>query len=204
MFTGIVENLGTIELVEEKNECRKFIIKPHKIFPDFVLGESIAVNGVCLTLIEHNLNFFSVAAVPETLRLTNLQYLKVGDIVNLERAMLANTRIGGHLVQGHVDTIAEIKEIIPEGDACLVIFSLSPDLNVYLIKKGFISIDGMSITIIQAIPGQFTVTFIPFSQEHTIFKNYEVGTKVNIEVDMMAKYIKKNLELYYESKNTNE
>lgn len=195
MFTGIVETTGRIIDIQSKNDCKTFLISPNQKWRDYQKGESIAVSGVCLTVENFDEKTFTVTAVPETLRLTNLDQLKVGDEINLERAMLSNTRVGGHYVQGHVDGFGEIIDIQKEGDsALLVTIKISPTLAQFLINKGFIALDGMSITIVRADVDQFTVTFIPYTIEHTIVKNYRVGTSINIEVDMLAKYVQKMLE----------
>jgi riboflavin synthase len=197
MFTGIVETLGSIVSIEEQQDCQKFCMQPHKVFPQLILGESIAVNGVCLTvmqLADDGAQFY-VTAVPETLRLTNLSNLKQGSLVNLERAMLAETRIGGHYVQGHVDAVGKILEIREDGAVALLVkISLPKQLSKYLIKKGFIALDGMSITSVDVDSDWFTVTFIPHTIAHTVVQHYTLGDTVNIEVDMLAKYVEKLLE----------
>jgi len=194
MFTGIVETIGEIVSIEEQKSCRTFCIHPHKNFPALVSGESIAVNGVCLTVTNHDARHFFVTAVPETLRLTNLSELTSADLVNLERAMLAETRIGGHYMQGHIDGVGKILEIKKEGDAALLVkISVPKQLNNYLIKKGFIGLDGMSITLVDVTQDWSVVTFIPYTIAHTIVKTYQVNDSVNIEVDMLAKYVEKLL-----------
>ena len=199
MFTGIVETLGEIISIEEQKNCRSFCIHSHAKFLALAHGESIAVNGVCLTVTDYDAEHFFVTAVPETLRLTNLSELKSGDLVNLERAMLAETRIGGHYVQGHVDGMGKILEIKVDGDAALLVkISVPNELSKYLIKKGFIALDGMSVTLIDVTTDWFTVTFIPHTLAHTIVKSYQVDDAVNIEVDMLAKYIEKLLDSRYE------
>lgn len=195
MFTGIVETLGTVVSIEKKSACQTFFIRPHAVFSQLILGESIAVNGVCLTMTEYDGQCFVVTAVPETLRLTNLSRLQVDDLVNLERAMLAETRIGGHYVQGHVDGVGAILDIQAEGSAALMVkISLPKQLGKYLIKKGFIGLDGMSITVVDVGADWFTVTFIPYTIAHTIVQNYKIADLVNIEIDMLAKYVEKLLE----------
>jgi riboflavin synthase len=194
MFTGIVETTGIVMDITIVDACYTFRIASQVPFPHLQLGESISVNGICLTVARIEQQDFFVTAVPETLRLTNLSQLAVDDAVNLERSMLPTTRVGGHYVQGHVDGVAKILEIRPEGEqAWLVTFSLPETLEPYLIKKGFIALDGMSITLVDVTKTTFTVTFIPHTIENTIVKNYAVGDWVNVEVDMMAKYIEKLL-----------
>jgi len=198
MFNGIVEATGNIEAVHEQNGCRHFTLSSKKLFDegmahDLKVDDSISVNGICLTVTEKQPNTFDVTAVPETLRLTNLQFLTPGSRVNLERAMLSNSRISGHYVQGHVDALGEILTIQHEGDALLVKIGMPASLANYIVNKGYITLDGMSITVIRAEREWFTVTFIPHTQKATIVSHYNVGTPVNIEVDILGKYVEKIL-----------
>lgn len=191
MFSGIVEMTGHVIASETIDHCYHVTIQPTSPFNDIQIGDSIAVNGVCLTVTAFTSVHFNATIVPETLRLTNLQDLKMGKEVNLERSVTLQTRIGGHLVQGHVDTVSQIQAIQQEGEAILVTLSIAPALTKYIIKKGFIGIDGMSITVIDVFTDTFTVTFIPHTQHASIVNHYQVGTLVNIEVDMLAKYLEK-------------
>lgn len=190
MFSGIVETLGTIRYLNKTNDTVVFHIEPHHPFNDVRIGDSIAVNGVCLTVTELMGNLFSVTAVPETLRLTNLKELEQESTLNLERALLVGGRNGGHNVQGHVDAIGSIVAIEQDGrDAWLVTIKVPTELSKYIVKKGYITIDGMSITVVDASPGQFSVTFIPHTREVTIVSQYQLGRIVNLEVDILGKYI---------------
>lgn len=194
MFNGIVETTASVLAVENNNDCKQLILAPTLPFSDLSLGESIAVNGVCLTVTHFNQSTFSVTVVPETLKLTNLSQLKMNDEVNIERSMQAHARISGHYVQGHVDNMGillELKPVAPASPALLAKVSLPNELAKYVVKKGYISLDGMSITVIDTGPDYFTVTFIPHTQAVTIIKNYQIGQSINIEVDMMSKYIEK-------------
>lgn len=191
MFNGIVETTGIISQVENKAGCKHFVISPTLSFNDLQLGESIAVNGVCLTVTHFNQEQFSVSVVTETLRVTNLDQQKMGDVVNLERSLKVTDRISGHTVQGHVDGIGHIKSITNEGTALLVTISLPSALEKYVVKKGYIALDGMSITVIDAMSDSFTVTFIPHTQAVTIIPTYRPGQSINIEVDILGKYIEK-------------
>lgn len=193
MFSGIVEAIGAIVGLTIQGDCKCFVISSDKVFEDIVIGESIAVNGVCLTVSEFTETTFSVTAVPETLRLTNLDSLVIGSNVNLERSIKFGARVGGHYVQGHVEGVGEIVQITNEGDAMMVKINVSPHLEKYLVNKGYVAIDGMSITIIEAAPGWFNVTFVPHTQGVTIASKYKKGTRVNLETDMMAKHIEKLL-----------
>lgn len=196
MFCGIVETTGTLTQLTTELGCKHFTITPLVPFTDLHIGDSISVNGVCLTITAFSHHTFNITAVPETLRLTNLDKLAAGDLVNLERSMQLSTRIGGHYVQGHVDGMAQILELTQDHGALLVKFSIPAQLAKYLVNKGYVTIDGMSITVIHAAPDWFTVTFIPHTKEMTVVKQYATGTWVNIEVDMMGKYIEKLLGAY--------
>lgn len=191
MFTGIVENLGIVKAESFEDECKNLSIYSELAYEDLKIGDSLAVNGVCLTIIRSHENCFDFSVVPETLALTTLGQLALGSKVNLERAMKNSTRIGGHYVQGHVDGVGEIIGIQTVGAALEVGIAVPPALAKYIVNKGFITIDGMSITVIQANSEYFTVTFIPHTQAVTLVSSYILGTKLNIEVDILGKYVEK-------------
>ena len=194
MFTGIVETVGTITALDYQGDCLHLTISPELPFTDLKIGDSVAVNGVCLTVTHFSPDAFHVTVVPETLRLTNLSRLSQHSPVNLERSMQANARIGGHYVQGHVDGMGEIIAITPDGEqALLVKISITPALERYVVNKGYIGLDGMSLTVIETTPTWFTVTLIPHTQDVTLVKHYQIGTQLNIEVDMLGKYVEKLL-----------
>lgn len=194
MFSGITETLGQIMQIDHQKDGLHFCISHHGLFNDIKIGDSIAVNGVCLTVTSFDEKTFRTTAVPETLRLTNLCLLENQDSVNLERSICANQRIGGHFVQGHVDAMATIEKIeASDNGAYVVTFNIAPEHLRYIIKKGFIAIDGMSITIVDVNDEHFSVMFIPHTRENTVVKQYQVGHRVNIEVDMMNKTIEKLL-----------
>ncbi len=193
MFNGIVEAIGTIKNIHTTHGSVDFSISNPDDFDDLFVGASVAVNGVCLTVTRFSQHEFEVTAVPETLRVTNLSCLKQGDKVNLERAMKADSRMGGHYVQGHVDTVGEVLAIQQEGNALLVKIGVIPKITKYLVKKGYVGLDGMSITVIDVDQDGFTVTFIPQTQMATIVGHYQKGTKINIEVDILGKYVEKML-----------
>lgn len=195
MFTGIVETIGRITQRIVESECTHFTIQPTTPYHDLSIGESIAINGTCLTITQFDDKTFNVTAVPETLKRTNLGALQIDSTVNLERSMTLQTRLGGHFVQGHVDTTAEIIGLT-KGDAWLVTLRVAPEFSKYIVSKGYITIDGMSITIIDTGADWFTVTFIPHTQSVTITQDYVIGQRLNIEVDMMAKYIEKFMGAY--------
>lgn len=192
MFSGIVEVIGYITALVMQDGCKHFSITPAIPFEDLVIGESISVNGICLTVTNFTATSFDVTTVPETLRLTNLDFLKLNDTVNLERSLKMGARIGGHYVQGHVDGIGEILEITHDNSAALLVkISLPEKLANYVVNKGYITLDGMSITVIESTPHWFTVTFIPHTQAVTITNQYIVGYKINIEADIFGKYVEK-------------
>ncbi|MCX7122614.1 MAG: riboflavin synthase [Gammaproteobacteria bacterium] len=189
MFTGIVEEIGIIKMIVAVLLGKRFFIEAKTVLIDLQVGDSIAVNGVCLTATEFTSQGFWVEAVAETLRLTNLGTLEAGSTVNLERAMTLQKRLGGHLLQGHIDATGTILKIEPEGQALLITLSFPAALRKYMIKKGYIGFDGMSLTLIEVYPTEFTLTLIPHTQEVTIAQNYQIGQHINLEVDMLAKYI---------------
>ncbi len=194
MFSGIVSAVGIIQHILTKKDSIDFVILAPEIFSDLIIGESIAINGVCLTLTHFSESCMHFTAVPETLRMTNLCELIENSRVNLERSITINTRLGGHYVQGHVDAVGEILEIRPDGDAARVVkISLPDSLGKYIVRKGYITLDGMSITVIEAASSYFTVTFIPHTQQVTIANQYRIGSKINLEVDILGKYIEKLL-----------
>ncbi len=197
MFSGIVETVGRIIQITFDQGCKHVTITPALPFDDIKIGDSISINGVCLTVTHLSENNFDVTIVPETLRLTNLDHLTIHDCVNLERSLKLGDRIGGHYVQGHVDGMGQILELDEDhGAALLVKISFPSPLSPYVINKGFITLDGMSITVIHATAEWFTVTFIPHTQAVTITNQYKKGSWINIEVDMMAKYVERMIGGY--------
>jgi len=197
MFTGIVETVGRIIQIELDQGCKHFTITPMLPFDDLKIGDSIAINGICLTVTHIAPTTFNVTAVPETLRLTNLIHLNINDSVNLERSLRQGDRIGGHYIQGHVDGIGQIIDLEYDHSAAwLVKINLPAHLAKYVVNKGYIALDGMSITVIHSTAEWFTVTFIPHTQAVTITNKYKKGSWINIEVDMMGKYIEKLIGAY--------
>ena len=190
MFTGVISHLGKVEKFENKtltfNAGRTFCKEIKK-------GSSVAVNGVCLTVVARSQNSFSVEVMPETLRRTTLGNLKKGDLVNLELSLLATGRFEGHIVQGHVDGQATVVHIniIKEGNSYLFKFRVGKSLTRYFVEKGSVAVNGISLTVIEAKNDFFTVGIIPYTWDNTIFKNIKVGDQVNIEVDILAKYLEK-------------
>lgn len=193
MFSGIVETIGTVISIHDSEGCRTFVIKPALSFANLVIGESIAINGVCLTVTQFDESTFTITAVPETLRLTNLAHLNTGSKVNLERALLATARMGGHYVQGHIDCLGTILSIQEDHGAWLIEIQIPAHVSRYIVKKGYITVDGMSLTIVNCTDHSFTLTLIPHTHNVTIAQHYTASTTVNIEVDIMGKYVEKIL-----------
>ena len=187
MFTGIVEEVGSVRAAGDG----KLVVGASEVLSDVKVGDSISVNGACLTVTTHDESTFSVDVVPETLRRTNLGELEAGSSVNLERSMPADGRFGGHMVQGHIDGTATIRSIVSEGDAQMVVFDAPAVVMRYVVEKGFIAVDGASLTIVNCDNFSFSVTIIPHTRENTVFKSKKVGDSVNLEVDIMAKYVER-------------
>ena len=185
MFTGIVEEIGTINNLVNS----VLTIQAEKVLTDIKLGDSIAVNGTCLTVVNFTESKFSVDLAPETLRRTTLGDLNPGDTVNLERGLSANDRFGGHIVQGHVDATGRVISIRDEGDSSIFRISNPKRLKPYLVEKGFIAIDGISLTIVKALTSSFTLSVIPYTRINTNLRDQRIGGKVNLEVDILAKYV---------------
>ncbi|WP_100551143.1 riboflavin synthase [Caedibacter taeniospiralis] len=194
MFSGIVQEVAEV-VFAFGGEVMTLVIHSQQL-KDCKIGDSIAINGVCLTVValDKSQDLVSFEAVAETLRKTNLSRLRMGSLVNLELSLRLNDFVGGHMVQGHVDGIGVIKRIIHEGDAWLVAINAPKEILHYLVNKGFVTIDGMSITVIEVKNGYFTVTFIPHTIESTVVKHYQVGTSVNLEADPIGKHIYRYME----------
>ena len=185
MFTGIVEEIGKVSLITPNT----LTIKATKVLESTEAGSSIAVNGICLTVTDFTSNSFSFGIQPETLRRTNIGQLKVGDEVNLERAVALGGRMGGHLVQGHIDDTGKITSIRQEQKSKLMTVTASHPLMRYMAVKGFISVDGLSLTIAELGADSFTVSLVEFTQSQTTIGKKKVGDIVNLEVDIIAKYV---------------
>ena len=186
MFTGLIEQTSKVENILITSRGAKIVFCAD--FADVKKGDSIAVNGVCLSVTEIQNNKFSADIMKETLNLTNLKNLKKGDVVNLERAMSANSRFQGHIVSGHIDTIANVKNIIQDGFAIRMHFECNTDL---IVKKGSIAINGVSLTVADVQNNDFEVSLIPETIKNTNLSNLKIGDIVNIEYDILAKYIQK-------------
>jgi riboflavin synthase len=193
MFTGIVEELGEIVAIEHGAESAVVRVRGPLVTSDATPGASIAVNGVCLTVVEHDMDTFSVDVMAETLNRSSLGSLRAGALVNLERAMSAGTRFGGHIVQGHVDGTAQILARLPGDNWEVVKFTLPPELSRYVVEKGSITVDGVSLTVSGVTDDTFSVSLIPTTLELTTLGHKGVGDLVNVEVDVIAKYVERLL-----------
>jgi riboflavin synthase len=193
MFTGLIERLGSIEAIEEIGDARHFTIAApdSDYLKDALIGESISVSGVCLTATELAEKTFKVSAVEETLRRTSLGARQVGDKVNLERALPVGARLGGHIVQGHVDGVADIVAVRDEGEGWWVTFQPPFEMMRYIVEKGSICLDGISLTVANAAYNKFSVALIPHTREVTSAGSWESGGRVNVEVDIVAKYVER-------------
>lgn len=193
MYTGIVEQTGTIISLLDSSDGHRLEIQFSNSMPDLKLGESININGCCFTVIEFSEQKFSVQASHETLRRSSLGILKTGDLVNLERPLMLADRVGGHLVAGHVDTTAKVSAIKKEGFSNLITFSLSAEYLPYFVEKGSVTVDGVSLTVVGVKPVndcfEFSVALIPYTMQVTTLKNLQIGQIVNIETDLVAKYL---------------
>lgn len=185
MFTGIVEEIGTLLRVEEDG----IVIQAAQILQDVAIKESVAVDGTCLTVTERGENWFRVDTMPETLRCTRLGSLALGDPVNLERSLAANGRIGGHMVQGHIEATASVLALTPDGIGLTVEVGLPEQLAPFVITKGFITLNGVSLTIIERQAKSFSVALIPYTREHTNLGQLQVGTLLNLETDIIGRYV---------------
>ncbi|MFC1963230.1 riboflavin synthase [Chloroflexota bacterium] len=187
MFSGIVDEVGIIKSIESG----KLTISAHEVLHETRLGDSIAVNGICLTVTTIGSSSFSVDVMPETLRRTNLSMLRPGDGINLERALAVGGRFGGHFVQGHVDGTGKITSVIPEREALLVKIAAPAEIMRYLTERGFIAIDGVSLTITHHNDISFDVSLVAYTQQGTTLGHKKPESVVNLEVDILAKYMER-------------
>lgn len=187
MFTGIVEEIGVVQ------EARPgtLVIGARDVLSDLKLGDSVAVDGACLTIVEQSERGFTVNVQPETLRRTIAGSYVAGRRVNLERALLATGRLGGHIVQGHVDGTGTLVELSPDGDGLVARFQAPPSLMRYIVSKGFIAVNGTSLTVVDVGPDWFTVALIRYTRDHVALLDGGVGQPVNLEVDILAKYVER-------------
>ena len=194
MFTGIIETLGKVEKLE-KDGGNLHLTVSSGITSELKIDQSVSHNGVCLTVVSINGDSYTVTAIEETLNKTNLGDLKVGDTVNLERAMVLGARLDGHIVQGHVDQTAVCQSVAEQDGRWVYTFIYDSKLNNVTIEKGSITVDGVSLTVVDSQKDKFSVAIIPYTYEHTRFHAYKVGTRVNLEFDVVGKYVARLLEL---------
>jgi len=203
MFTGIIEEIGVVTGIARGAKSSRVTISANIIFSDLKLGDSVSTNGVCLTVSEMTHRTFTADVMHETLKYTSLAGLASGTRVNLERAMAADGRFGGHIVSGHIDGTGVIRDIKRDDNAIIYTITASPDIVKYIVKKGSIAIDGISLTVTYVDNSSFSVSIIPHTLQETILADRKTGDCVNLEVDMLAKYIEKLL-LGKDNTNTSE
>ncbi|HIL31390.1 MAG TPA: riboflavin synthase [Dehalococcoidia bacterium] len=194
MFTGIVEELGVVAKISNN----AMTVQASKVTEDLKLGDSIAVNGTCLTAVNFSRTDFSVDLSPETMRRTSLGQLSEGSPVNLERALLANDRMGGHIVQGHVDGTGRVMSSRVDGDSIIFHIRVPKRLNPYIVEKGFIAVDGISLTVVKRGASSFTLAVIPYTLKNTNLASVSIGDRVNLEADILAKYVENLLDRKYD------
>ncbi|KRF07016.1 riboflavin synthase subunit alpha [Nocardioides sp. Soil777] len=194
MFTGIVEELGTVAAIEEQGDALRLSISAQTVLEGTGLGDSISVNGCCLTVTDVTDGTWTADVMAETLDKTSLAGARPGDRVNLERAVTPQTRLGGHIVQGHVDGVGEVLRRTPSEHWEVVEVSLPPHLAPYLVDKGSITVDGVSLTVVEAGDESFTVSLIPETLARTTLGSRAVGDRVNLEADIIAKHVEKLLQ----------
>ncbi|WP_396192159.1 riboflavin synthase [Flavobacterium sp.] len=190
MFTGIIETLGIIKDLKKEGENLHITINS-SITNELKIDQSVAHNGVCLTVVAIENDNYTVTAIKETIDKTNLGEWKLDDVVNLERAMKLGDRLDGHIVQGHVDQTGICKAIEEANGSWYFTFEYNKDLNNLTIEKGSITVNGVSLTVVNSKTNEFSVAIIPYTYEHTNFKTFEVGTKINLEFDVIGKYVSK-------------
>jgi riboflavin synthase len=196
MFTGIIETVGKIANIERQGESVRLTIAAGKIAEDVQIGDSVSINGVCLTATSTQAPQMTFDAVYETMRKTSLGSLQIGDAVNLERSLPANGRLGGHIVQGHVDGTGRIASIRPVGNSWFVYIDAAPELMRYIVTKGSVAVDGISLTVADAADRTFSISIIPHTWEHTTLRDKRAGDPINIECDIIGKYVEKMLGGY--------
>ena len=187
MFTGIIEEVSTVNRLSDA----VLSINSSLVIDDLEIKDSICVNGACLTVIDKTNKSFDVNVVPETMRRTNLGEVSRGDLVNLERSTSVNGRLGGHIAQGHVDGLGLIRSIVPDGDAFNISFDADKGILKYIVEKGFICIDGISLTVTYCDDTSFGITLIPYTYSNTTLGDKDIGDTVNLECDIIGKYVEK-------------
>jgi riboflavin synthase len=195
MFTGIIEDVGEVYRWQKRGKAGVLTLTTRLPIAEMKLGASIAVNGACLTIVDKAASRFTVDVSPETLQRTNFSALRRGDPVNLERPLRLSDRLGGHLVTGHVDGVAVAEKIRKTGKFTFFTFRLPPPLDLQLVAKGSVAVDGISLTVNDCEAGLFSVAAIPFTLKHTNLRRCRLGDKVNVETDLIGKYVQRLLHL---------
>ena len=195
MFTGIIETLGVVKSLI-KEDANLHIKVKSSLTNELKIDQSVAHNGVCLTVVEINDDVYTVTTIDETLKKTNIGSLKEGDVINLERAMKLGARLDGHIVQGHVDQTAICTNVLEQNGSWIFTFNYNKDLKNVTIEKGSITVNGTSLTVVNSLINEFSVAIIPYTFENTVFKTIKVGTIVNLEFDVIGKYVKRLTEVY--------
>ena len=195
MFTGIIETLGIVKNITQEKDNYHFSIQSD-ITSELKIDQSVAHNGICLTVIAIENGIYTVTAIKETLDKTNLHTLAIGDSINLERAMKMDARLDGHIVQGHVDETAKCISVIPENGSAFFTFEYNSKKNNITIEKGSITVNGVSLTVVNSEKNQFSVAIIPYTIENTNFNTFKIGSKVNLEFDVVGKYLKRLMQEY--------
>jgi riboflavin synthase len=196
MFTGIIKNLGKVVHIEKKGTNIDFIIES-TISSKLKIDQSVSHNGVCLTVVAKLKGTHTVTAIAETLERTNLGDLKIGDTINLEHAMKSNALLDGHIVQGHVDTTGKVIGLEDKNGSWFITFAYAPTPEVLLVDKGSVCINGVSLTVVNPTKTQFSVAIIPYTWENTMFHTLKIGDHINIEFDIIGKYIAKHAAMYF-------
>ena len=194
MFTGIIEDLGTVKRLQKNGDNLHITVSSH-ITDELKIDQSVAHNGVCLTVINIDNKFYTVTAIKETLNKTNLNTLKENQLLNLERAMKLGDRLDGHIVQGHVDQTAKCINIVEEDGSWVFTFEYDRSFDNITIEKGSITVNGVSLTVVNSELNSFSVAIIPYTYNNTTFKQIETGSSVNLEFDVIGKYVKRLNEL---------
>jgi len=194
MFTGIIEEIGKVKHIKKGPKSIALTITAHKVLNDTLVGDSISTNGVCLTVTHINSQEFTVDVMYETLKRTNMQGISINQVVNLERALTLKSRLGGHMVSGHIDGIGKLISITREDIANVLTINTSKDITKYIIKKGSVTVDGISLTVVDVDQVSFKVSIIPHTENQTTLLIKKVGDLLNIECDMIGKYVEKLLQ----------
>lgn len=194
MFTGIIEEIGVIAALVRNGRALRMGVHAKKVIVGLKVGDSVSVNGVCLTVVELGRTHFVTEAVEETLKKSSLGSLRLGDKINLERALLLTARLGGHIMTGHIDGVAEIKGLLKKDEGFELVLNVSPHLRRYIVPQGSIGVDGVSLTVARITAEGIHLAVIPLTSQQTCLGAKNIGDKVNLEVDILSKYIEKFIQ----------